>query len=547
MKKIILITLTLSFLLVGCNTGTVDEVDNGEDELNYLITEAGKVVLPLTKYNTLNPIINDNESYFYFSKLIFEGLFDFDKDLQPIPELAEDYSIDEEGNVSIKLREDVVWHDGVNFTSNDVKFTIDALKYGGDTIYSGLINSSKNYNNITGINIIDEYNLEISFERISPNILGLLTFPIVPEHRFENARLALGEDYVPVGTGPFRYDSSNRAKNINLVANENYRFDKPRIENIVGKVLEDEDLFITSFEAGQIDITTNSKVDWDKYKQNDSINVIEFISSDYEFLGFNFNNKIFSSDKGQAIRKAINYGIDRQNIIKNIYLGHGSQIDIPIHPNSWILADGINKYGYNLDTSKSYLNDAGFKDSDGDGILEDENGNELKFRYLTNPSNIYRRRTAELIKKDLKEIGIEIIFDYNISSSEDNSSEIQDLEWTAINEKIERADFDIVQLGLNMPVIPDVGHLFHTNGKNNFINYSDEDLDSLITNYDLQKTKSKVNEDLQRHIVEELPYVSLFFKNKAMLINSKIIGDLSPTHYNPYNGLENCFIAVKGH
>lgn len=546
MKKIILLIFILSFLSGGCTISSEEEVNVEEDKLDYLITEAGTVTLPLTKYNTLNPLINKNESYFYFNKLIFEGLFDFDQNLQPVPRLAEAYEIEDDRTVRIKLREDVLWHDGEKFTSRDVKFTIDALKYGNDNVYSDLINSAINFNNIVYVHIIDDFDLEISFQSISPNILGLLTFPIVPEHQFNNLSLALQEDFTPIGTGPFKFNGTSGSKDIELVANEDYRFDKPKIERVVGSVLDD-DLFLTSFEAGQIDMTITTQVDWDKYKQNNRIDVIEFISSDYEFLGFNFNNPFFSDPKGQALRKAIIYGIDRQNIIENIYLGHASQVDVPIHPNSWTLGDGIDTYGYDPDTSRRYLANAGFQDSDGDGILEDDHGNELSFRYLTNPSNDYRRRAAELIKEDLNEIGIELILDYNIRFSEVYSSEAIDSEWAWINEKVGKSDFDIVQLGLNMSIIPDFGQLFHTNGNNNFINYRDEKMDSLITDYESQNSESKANEKLQRYVVDELPFISLFYKNKAMLVNSKIVGELDPTYYNPYNGLENCYTTVKGH
>lgn len=546
MKKIISIILAISFLLGGCTGESTEGIDSEDNGLDYLITDAGNVVLPLTKYHTLNPLINNNESYFYFSQLIFEGLFEFDQSFQAMPKLAEKYEVNEEGKVTIKLREDVLWHDGEEFTSRDVKFTIDALKSSSDNIYSKAISNSINSNRITFVNIIDDHNLEIDFERLSPSILPLLTFPIVPEHGFDYLGQALEENFIPIGTGPFKFSNASRSKDIELTANEDYRYEKPRIDKIIGRVL-DEDLLITSFEAGQIDITITSDVEWDRYRQSGSTKVIEFVSSDYEFLGFNFNNQLFNDDSGQAIRKAIVYGIDRQDIIENIYLGHASEVDIPLHPSSWFLSDSINSYGYNPDLSKEYLNNAGFKDLDGDGILEDENGNKLEFRYVTNPSNINRRITANYIKEDLSEIGIELIFDFDKVSQDEYSDESRDMEWMVINEKLEKSDFDIVQLGLNMSVVPDIGHLFHTHGGNNFINYSDHDMDTLLLDYESNNWENIANISLQKYLVDQLPYISLYYKNKAMLVNGKIIGELSPTYYNPYKGLENCFTTVKGH
>lgn len=116
-----------------------------------------------------------------------------------------------------------------------------------------------------------------------------------------------------------------------------------------------------------------------------------------------------------------------------------------------------------------------------------------------------------------------------------------------INEKLEKSDFDIVQLGLNMSVVPDIGHLFHTHGGNNFINYSDHDMDTLLLDYESNNWENIANISLQKYLVDQLPYISLYYKNKAMLVNGKIIGELSPTYYNPYKGLENCFTTVKGH
>jgi len=154
------------------------------------------------------------------------------------------------------------------------------------------MNSSLDFHNIVGVHIVDEYNLEISLNRASPNMLGLLTFPFVPEHEYANLSMALQEDFTPIGTGPFKFNDAMGSKDIELIANEDYRFDKPRIEKTIGRVLEN-DLFMTSFEAGQIDKTMTSEVEWTKYKNNSSIDIIEFISSDYEFLGFNFDKEIF--------------------------------------------------------------------------------------------------------------------------------------------------------------------------------------------------------------------------------------------------------------
>jgi len=83
---ILLIICLISSFITSCdydNDKEVVDIDNKQEELNYLITGSGQVILPLTNFSTLNPLITENVYYFYFSKLIFEGLFDFDENLKP--------------------------------------------------------------------------------------------------------------------------------------------------------------------------------------------------------------------------------------------------------------------------------------------------------------------------------------------------------------------------------------------------------------------------------------------------------------------------------
>ncbi len=567
-KYIIFIVLIsiLSLGLVGCG-GELESIGlNGveEDNLDYLIVDNGQVVLPLTPLSTLNPLMTSNLSYHYFSKLIYEGLFEFNESLEPIPDIASTYTTKNDGRtISIKLREDVYWHDGEKLTSQDVLYTINVLNssdanspYNQMMSSTGVMTTSGNNKIINGT-IIDDYNIEINFNENYSNSLEILTFPIIPSHVFTNSGTNLNydsalqlENYVPIGTGPYKYVSYEKHKSINLEANKNYRNGEPSIAIVMGKVLDNEELFLTAYEAGQINITPATEVNWDKYKQNSRIKTIEYITSNYEFLGFNFSNPTISGEKGLQIRKAINYGIDRQEIIRKIYLGHATQTDVPINPNSWLVSEESNVYGYNIEKSKDILASVGFADVNGDGILEDEVGYNLSLRLITNPSNQFRFRAAEMIREDLKDIGIELILDFDTNYRENMTQEEIKLEWDELNSKLLSGDFDIALLGWQMSAIPDLSFFFHSNqmGLNNFINYNNPTMDSLLTRVGssyLLEDKLLVYNDLQKFIIEDLPYVSLYYRNKALLIDSKIQGDLNPTFINPYNGLEKCFIATR--
>lgn len=553
LKIFLMAALIVTSSLLGCN-GELDIMSNDPpiEDIEYLIIDGGEVNLPLTPFSTLNPLMTNNTSYHYFSKLIFEGLFEFDENLEAIPRLASSYSLMENG-ILVGLPNDIYWHDGERLTADDVIYTINAINsYGEVGTYINLMNTALGaFANAGSWSMsarkIDDFNVEISFPSGFSNIKEVLTFPIVPSHLTTSALQS--DNYIPIGTGPYMFNSYEKNKSIKLVANTNFRNGEPSISIVMGKVLEDEELFSTAFEAGQIDMTPSQGVDWDKYQQNSRINIIEYVSSEYEFLAFNFRNETFQGEGGRKLRQAINYGIDRQEIIQKILLGHGTATDIPINPISYLSEDISLKYGYNPEKSQEILANLGYSDINSDGLLEDSEGNRLVLKLMTNSTNFYRVRTAQMIAEDLKLIGIDLVLDFN-SDYNDNISEEEKLEErNSFNDRIKSGSFDIALLGWNLSTIPELSFLFHTSQieKDNFIKYENPDLDQHL----LELNNSMTNElkiekykEVLEIIAEDLPYMSMFFRNQAIIYNSDIRGELNSTYFNPYNGLEKCFMAL---
>ncbi|NLX62383.1 MAG: peptide ABC transporter substrate-binding protein [Tissierellia bacterium] len=565
-KLAILFILLISIFVSGCqeNKQSFNEGHEGNSSNidEYKPEYGGEIVLPVTNINSLNPLIVNNRSYYYFSKLIFESLFEYDENFQIVNQLVENYSFKDNNTLNIKLKDNVYWHDGEKLTAYDVAFTINTIKYSDDDStykrlwrsYVGNFNGD-NINNIMKALVIDELTMDIVFGFEFSHKLEVLTFPIIPRHIFvdsiENGRsyerALVAEDYIPIGTGPFKFVSYEKYKNIQLEANENYREGRPYIDTIIGMILDDKELALISFETGQTDLAFSVGVDWEKFAQNKQVNIIEYISQSYEFLGFNFSNEVFSK-YGQGLRRAIAYGINRQEIIENVYLGHATQIDVPIHPNSWLLSDEANIYGYNTDMARKELENMGWNDIDGDGYYEDEEGNEVVLSLTTNSFNNLRLKVAEIIVDNLKDIGIQVIKDYESKLPDNLSEEVTENQWIELNEKLKEGKFDIVLLGWNLSPVPELSFAFHSSqikSNTNFIRYSNEKMDKALldayTALNLEN-KFKAYKNVQEIFLEELPYVSLFFKNEALLLNSKIKGDIDPTFYDLYRNIEKWYI-----
>lgn len=563
--------LLVAITIMGCDEGQIglDEVDTSSDSQVVISegpVEGGQIILPLTTFNTLNPLRTQNQHYFHFSKLIFEGLFEFNNDLNLEEQLADSYKINEDGTVvEVKLKDNVFWHDGEKLKAEDIIFTIDTIKYAkDDSSYGEMflesfgVYQSVNIGKIIKASALDDRNIIIEFDSGISNALEILTFPIIPKHVFTTGRPNNADflkaletnNYKVVGTGPYKFDSYDKMKQIILRSNENFREGKPYIDEIIGRVIGREKDILTAFETGQINMATTLDVDWEKYNQNPRINTLEYISPNYEFIGFNFTREIFSGEEGQVLRKAIAYGINRQRIIETVYLGHGTQIDVPIHPNSWLLSEDANSFGYNLNQAKAELKKIGWEDRDGDGLLEDINGENMSLKILTNSYNLMRQKTAEMIREDLQELGIIVTIESEYEKASIDQEEFQE-EWLEIKEQLNKGEYDIILLGWQLSVIPELSFAFHSSrisSNTNFIRYSNEEMDYILEEIFSEGNRMKkkgLYEKLQKHIVTDLPYVSLFFKNNALLVDSKVIGDLNPIFINPYKGIEKSYIPKE--
>ncbi len=540
------------------NIGVEETIDNGPEN-------GGELVLPISYVTILNPLLKADKLLYNFNKLIFEGLFEIGNDYKVKNILAKSYSFESNGFVlNIKLRENVKWHDGEDFTAEDVKFTIDTLKYGLSNYnivndLSDVIKSSNSLKYIKDAKVTSKYNLELTFDRAYGDVLEGLTFPIIPKHLFMKGKdtkaaydnVLKKNNYKPIGTGPYKVNEINKLKNVILDANKDYWGEKPYISKIIGKALKDEDLAIISFETGQIDLTSSLGVDWEKYAQNKRVEIYEYASNKYEFLGFNFREGIFAGEKGKALRKAIAYAIDRQSIIQKVYLGHATRNDVPIHPDSWLLSDEANSYGYNVNKARQILVSAGWNDIDGDGFFEDADGNKLSIRLTTNSYNDLRRETANIIAENLNDLGIKVIKEYNENKQENITEEMKESQWQGMVQKISSGSFDVVLLGWELSYVPDLSFAFHSsqiNGGANFLGYSNEKMDELLllaqNTYNLED-KKRVYEKIQDLIIDDLPYVSLFFVNSSVLANIKVHGEINPNEFNMYSQITKWYIPKK--
>ncbi|SDK23772.1 peptide ABC transporter substrate-binding protein [Natronincola ferrireducens] len=542
MKKrrqlVVIFLIILSIFLTACSTEEVDPIEEEETKENienYEPADGGTLNLSVTRFNTFNPLFNNNYSLFQLHHLIYEGLVTFDPNMDIKPKLAIDWTIAQDGqSIQFTLRDGVTWHDGKPLTAEDVIFTVNLIK-GNIRNAKGTSIFRTSLQQISDIREIKDGVINVTFSSPFSNALEVMTFPILPKHLFEgnNIEKLNSPNFPMVGTGPYQLDQYETMRKIKLTKNKNYWGQVPYIQDIEVTIVPDLEAQLSVFENGDIDVAQPISIDWAKYMENRNVKVYEYVSNNYEFLGLNFRNSIL---RDKNIRKAIAYGIDRHKLINNIYLGHGTVVDGPIYPLSLLYDEGSLQYGYNRDQAEALLQESGYELDRENNTRSNGNGDTLNFTLISNKNNVLREKTVFFIEDELEAIGIKI--------------DVELLDWEELNERIARGNFDIVLGGWELAYLPDLSFAFHSRqlGGSNFIAYNNEEMDELLEEAFSAAgltAKQQAYSQLQIHIAEELPYVSLFFKNGAIVVRDKVKGEFKPSHYNLFYGIEEWYINTK--
>lgn len=534
--KCISIILLVLLLITACNSNT--DIINGETGKetsgNRNPIDGGTVTVSTTRFQTLNPLFNRNNDLYQIHHLLYEGLVTFGEDMSVKPLLAESWKFNGAESVDFKLRAGVKWHDGQPLIIEDVIFTFNTIR-GSIRGLDRISIYRESLENIKDIVKIDENTIRVIVSDNVANILETMTFPILPKHVFQNnqAQLLKQDDLNVVGTGMYKIKEYEKTRRISLVRNNDYWGDRPYIEEINVLIVPDEEAQLSLFENGDIDFVHTRIVDWGKYTDDKTIRHAEFIIPDYEFMGINFRKNILNDVN---IRKAIAYGIDREKIIDNVYLGHATVADYPVMPNSWLYDYDKVQLGFNPNLAATFLDKAGYMLRGNNDLRTNEKGEIINLKLVTNTGNPLRNQTALFIQEDLNKIGIQL--------------EIEFLEWDDLKGQITTNSYDLFLGGWELSYIPDITDMFHSSvkGSANFVAYNNEELDALLDTYLIDTnpiSKKQKFSDLEEHIVRDLPYISLFFKNGAIIMNKKIKGDLEPHSYNVFSNINNWYINTE--
>ena len=346
-------------------------------------------------YTRINPAMDEHGE---INILIFNGLTAHDGDNQVVPCLAKSWDYDEESfTYTFHLEENVKWHDGEDFTAEDVKFTIEAImdpENGSE--------NAPNYEDVAEISVIDAHT--IAFRLTAPNaaFLDYMTMAILPKHLLEGEDMQSSSFFRnPVGTGPYRLESWDEGQAIILVRNEDYFKGPANIERIIFKIVPDDNAQAMQMKTGELDLALLTPKDAENFANDDNYTVYRMETSDYRGILFNFWNPYWTENKD--IIPAICCAIDRQAIVDAVLLGHGIVAYGPLQRNEYNYAD-VEHYDYDPDRARAILEEAGCT-LNADGFYE-RNGQEIGFVISVGAGDQVRVDIAQAAAQMLRQVGI---------------------------------------------------------------------------------------------------------------------------------------------
>ncbi|MFC1715882.1 ABC transporter substrate-binding protein [Candidatus Poribacteria bacterium] len=372
-----------------------------------------------SKPDIINPILTSETISISLMSLIFSCLVGFDGSMRPIPDLARRWEVSDDGLVwTFFLRDDVRFHDDHPLTAKDVEFTYRAILDQRNTS-----STTEQYNIIDRLETEGDYIFRVVLKRPFAPFIYRMSRSIVPKHLLEDADFYNTPfNRQPIGSGPFKLVDWSEDDTIVLEANRRYFFKgRPVLDKLVFKTYPDRQTALKAISQGEMDIALNlAAADLAFVSRRRAFRVYQVSSPAYYAIIFDLNNPMFED---MRVRKALDCAIDRDSIIKNQLKGYSSICTGPFAVDSWPYNPDVQSTPYDIEKARELLEQAGWRDSDGDGVL-DKDGEAFEIS-LTMPNiSDSLERVAVAIRAQLMKVGIRTKLVY-IDDSELHKTQFQ--------------------------------------------------------------------------------------------------------------------------
>jgi len=449
---------------------------------------------------------------------------------ESLPQVSEDHSV-----YVFTIRDGVKWHDGKPLTTEDVLFSFKA-------VMCPLVDSALFRSYLTDLADVEQLEgRKIRFTVGKPNWQQVSTLantlPIIPKHVFDPKGLLdvytfkeiIGgqrktdpkikefaeafnrhpNNRIPVGSGPYKFERWDTGREIVLVRNEEYWGPKPYLDKIVIRIIPDYTTALTALKAGEIDLNPRLLPIQHAQQTGDAAFDQRFLKTVYAIPGYNYigwnMKRVFFKDK--RVRQALTMLVNRQQIINTVRFGLGKVGVSPFVPDSPDFNPNIRPLPYDPKHAQELLDEAGWKDSNHDGI-RDKDGTAFRFEFLLPSGNTAGAQLAAIVKEDFRKAGIDVT--------------LRTLETNLFYQNLREHKFDAAAAGWSADLIQDPYQAWHSssaaNGGSNYVSFANVEADHIMEQARLEFDSEKRKQlywRLQEIIHEEQPYTFLWYPEEV--------------------------------
>lgn len=516
------IGIILAFTLAACNNPV--DYKKASTDLNHLYPkETGGTLIGATigEPSGLITMVAGEASASAIAGEIFNKLLKHNANLDLEGELAESWSVSEDNkSITFKLKPNLKWADGKPLTSEDILFTWQAV-----TDPKTASPYASDFSLVKRADAPDPLTFVVTYDApYAPALDSWASLHILPKHLLQGQDLhttAFARN--PVGSSYYKLDKWVHGEHITLTRNPTSVLGPAQIEKQVTRMIPDTAAQFLELMADNIDSMSLTPITYARIiparpELKNTLNLYKELGNSYVYLGFNLRRKPFDDVR---VRKAINYAINKQEIIDGVYLGLGINIASPYKPGTRWSNPDLKPYPYDPAQARALLKEAGFVDTDGDGVIE-RDGKPLIFEIVTNNGNKEREKSVVFIQSHLKAVGIKV--------------SVRTIEWASfITRFIKTGDFDAVVLGWSLGLDPDQYNIWHSSqqapGQFNFIGYNNAQIDKLLEQGRMEldpEKRQKIYYEFSKVLLEDSPIVYLSAGYGLSAIHKRVQGIVDP-------------------
>ena len=429
--------------------------------------EGGRLVRRLENdVQTLNYILQTEEEERQVLACLYDPLIALDQNLAPVPGIAKSWETSADHKTyTLHLDPRATFEDGTPVKASDVVFTLNKILDEPSPQFAGWFEGLDRKQTAA----VDNHTVRVVFTLARATQLLSFNISVLPEHVYGKGALAKIEKIV--GNGPYVLTKHERGRSVLVTRRQNYWREKPPIESILFRVVTEDKTAWNALMRDEVDVSRIGNDIWFREKDKPEVQKkIEFFTAwllSYNCFAWNLEDPLFNDAR---VRRALAMAHDRRSVIENIFHGQARLMSGPFTPDQWANNPEIQPIEYNPQAAAILLGTAGWRDSDGDQIL-DRDGKKFAFTLLIPVSNIARDE-SQILQDSLKKIGIEV--------------KISTLDGAAFFDRVLNRDYQAAFFAWVVEPDPDrdVYSFFHSSQKApvglNVIGYASPEADQLI-------------------------------------------------------------------